>query len=125
MEGTPEETWKSMDCSREVLPHLKVQLDVIAPRVVTAGQELKHTFVYAFCPVSGKPLRGTLHRRVKQGATVLMDDVTQPFELKPGTWSVTAFIVVPPTAPTGHYMMATKLEGETIAFENEQPFDVK
>lgn len=126
MSLNPQEAWRALDCSKKTLPFLKVEQNLVEPLELVAGGELRHTLVYTFCPApTRETIAGTFHRRVKQADTVILHDITFPFEVRPGRWTVTAIIKVPREASPGSYTIETGLEAEKIGFDNEQVFRVK
>jgi hypothetical protein len=122
----PEAIRKALRCDAQTLPFFVVDRNTVTPRVVSGGDELRHIVIYSMCPSpTGEVYTGKLVRRIKLGEVTILDDVTEPFELKPGRWIQTALIRVPPDAPAGKYRFVTLIEVGTMRFDGEQRFEIK
>jgi hypothetical protein len=122
----PEAIRKALRCDSKTLPFFVVDRNTVTPRVVSGGDELRHIVIYSMCPSpTGEVYTGRLVRRIKLDEVTILDDVTEPFELKPGRWIQTALIRVPPDAPAGKYRFVTLIEVGTLRFDGEQRFEIK
>ena len=123
---SPEAVRRSLHCDAQTLPFFVVDRNTITPRVVSGGDELRHIVIYSMCPSpTGEVYTGKLVRRIKLDDATILDDVTEPFELKPGRWILTALIRVPPDAPPGKYRFITLIDVGTLHFDGEQRFEIK
>ncbi|BBA36129.1 hypothetical protein sS8_4199 [Methylocaldum marinum] len=83
----------------------------IDPPAVVLGQSFIHDFVYTVCAQSPSQwVSGKLYRKIFFKGKLIHSE-PQPFDLKPGRWSVKARIEVPPSAKPGNYSLKTEFVG--------------
>lgn len=123
---SPSTVSRAIHCDAQLLPFFVVDRNGITPPRVAGGEKLRHTLIYSMCPnPDGSTLRGRLVRRVRRGDETILEDVTDPFELKPGRWIVTAFVRVPPEAEPGTYTFSVDIQAGTLHYDGTQRFDIK
>ena len=121
----PEEVAAEHGCGERSLPHFSLERNEVNPKRVRAGDELNHRMVYAMCPARPtEVIEGTLVTRFRHKGRVLRSDPLSNFEIKPGRWSVDAFIRVPPGAETGVYALEIAFRSSTLRFEESLEFGV-
>lgn len=95
----------------------------VLPERPKAGREIAHRVVLAACPLAPELLAGTLTRRVsRQGRTLFEDSV--PYTLKPGRWSIDAFVGIPAQAEPGSYRLAVQFVRRGMRLETGSDFAV-
>jgi hypothetical protein len=117
----PEAVWSEQACSEKPLPFFKLEEHAVLPPKAVAGKEVNHRIIYAMCPERPtEVVRGDLYRRIYYKGQVVFEDVAKRFEVKPGKWSVDAFITIPREAEAGVYALETAFSGGRIEFKDSR-----
>lgn len=117
----PEAVWAEYACADKPLPFLKLEENEVLPPRTTAGKEVNHRLVYGMCPkMPSEVVRGDLSRRIYYRGQVVFEDVATSFEVKPGKWSVDAFITIPREAEAGVYSLDTSFSGDRLSFKGSR-----
>ena len=104
---------------------LVVETNEILPPQLNAGKELNHHFTYVMCPaMPSQVIKGKLTRLIHYEGRIIFEDVTDDFELKPGEWSVDAFIDIPPQAEPGVYSFEVRFSSGEHTFSKSRHFVV-
>lgn len=121
-----EDVWDDYDCEDRKLPFATLEESEIRPATVYAGEEFNHHFIYALCPArNAQPIIGTLYRRVYFNNQIVFQDVERNFILKPGKWSVDAFITTPPDAKPGVYRLSLAFNSRGINLDSSSNLTVQ
>lgn len=111
MMASPDKTAKQYPCSPQLGIILVVEEVEAVPVAIRPGEEVNHHLEYAMCnPDPSRPVVGRIIRTLLFRGTPIFRDIT-PYEFKPGTWAVDAFIRVPASAESGVYTIKTVLRG--------------
>lgn len=122
----PNTVWEQYDCSDKKIPFLVIEKNELAPATVNPGEEFNHRLIYALCvEKTAKVIIGNLYRKIYFRGKLVFNDVSKDFELKPGKWSVDAFIAVPPQAKPGIYSLLVVFNSNQISFERSTRLVVK
>ncbi len=94
-------------CDQKRRPFVSIEENEIVPTRLYPGEEFNHQFIYVMCPGKrANVVTGDLYRRIYFNGKVVFKDVSKNFEIKPGKWSVDAFITIPPQAKPGVYSLS-------------------
>jgi hypothetical protein len=108
---------KEYACDSKPLPFLSVTQNSVAPKTLKRGSEFNHRMVYALCASSAtETVRGVLIRRIRYSGHVVFEDKTTDFEMKPGRWTVDAYIGIPKEASPGSYTVEASFESNQISY---------
>ena len=122
----PDKVWEKYQCASKELPMLVVETNEILPPQLNSGEELNHHFTYIMCPASpSQVIKGRLTRLIYYEGRIIFKDITDDFELKPGEWSVDAFVDIPSQAKPGVYSFEVKFSNGEHAFSKSRHFVVK
>jgi len=115
---TPGKIATQYGCARKTQPFATIEEHELLPPRVHPGEELNHRFVYVMCPTrDASVVRGELSRRIYYKGKVVFKDVSKGFEVKPGKWSVDAFITVPSQAEPGVYSLELSFESKLLTLQ--------
>jgi hypothetical protein len=104
---------------------LTVEKVEAVPVAIMSGEEVNHHLQYALCnPDPSLTVAGRITRTLMFRGTPIFRDIT-PYEFKPGTWVVNAFIRVPAGAESGVYAIETVLEAGSKTVQRVCSFTVK
>lgn len=107
--SSAEAVRKELGCEGRKTPLLVLETNEARPAVIRPGQEIHHHMVYAFCPgPAGTPATARLTRTVYAKNRQVLADTDPAFEIRPGRWSVVAYIQTPENAPAGDYELETE-----------------
>jgi hypothetical protein len=113
------------DCPNRPQPWVLLETHQLWPGRLAPEDELNERFVYVLCPAPGQgEVRGTLTRRVLTGRTVIWGPQVSDYDLKPGRWSVDAFLTIPGQAPAGPYEFEVSFETNKLVFRDNKSFTV-
>jgi hypothetical protein len=122
----PASVRREYGCDRRKLPFVTVEEYEVHPTTLSPGDEFNHHFVYALCSEkTARPVIGTLTRQIYFNGKAVFQDVSKNYQLKPGKWSVDAFITVSPKAKPGFYTVQLSFRGGRINFEKTTDLIVK
>jgi hypothetical protein len=111
----PARVWRKLRCDNRKLPYLQVDDNEVIPLRLTAGEKINHHLVYSLCPATpSEVVTARLSRSILYKGDIIFEDVTQNYELKPGRWSVDAFVKVASQAQAGVYSLQVSLSGEDL-----------
>jgi hypothetical protein len=114
----PDKIRKDYNCDKKQLPFASIEDNEVLPPKIHPGDELNHRFVYVMCPTrDASVVAGNLYRRIYFKGKVLFQDVSKNFEIKPGKWSVDAFITVPLKTEPGVYSLELSFESKLFTLQ--------
>ncbi len=121
----PEPVAQKYGCGKRKLPHFELEQNEINPNRIHPGGQINHRIVYALCPRRPtEVVTGTLVTRVRFKGRIVLRDRIPDFELKPGRWSVDAFLRLPESAESGVYALEIHFERDHIRFDESLTFGV-
>ncbi len=121
----PERVWDEYDCDSQKRPFLIVEKNELTPQRVIAGGSFGHRWVYVMCPeLPTAVVEGTLATRIHFKGQPIVQQMDSHFEIKPGRWTVDAFIHLPNDAETGVYAYELEFESEPLLFKKSLTFVV-
>jgi hypothetical protein len=121
----PAEVWEDYRCDRKVRPFLVLERNQVSPRKIRPGGEFNHRLIYAMCPVEpSQVISGDLYRRIYYKGGVVFEDIVRGFEVRPGKWSVDAFITIPEKAELGPYSVEATFTAGRVHFQSRQDLTV-
>lgn len=110
MVASPDTTARHYPCTPQLGFTLTIEDVETVPETARSGEEVNHHLRYALChPDPSRTVAGRIIRTLLFRGTPLSQDVT-PYEFKPGTWEIDAFLRVPADAKSGVYGIQTVLE---------------
>ena len=119
----PNTVRSTYNCDSKKLPFVSLEENELYPTTIYAGQEFNHHLVYVMCSKrSARVIKGNLYRIIYSQGQVVFEDISRNFELKPGKWSVDAFIKAP---KAGVYSMQTVFKSKAVSFEKNSSLTVK
>ncbi len=104
---------REFGCNEHHLFELHLEQSEVVPSRVKSGREVNHRFVYAACTPNDAVQTHRMVRRIMRGGRILFEDRDRTFTLKPGRWTVDAFIGIPPAATAGIYVLEVTIELRT------------
>lgn len=108
--ATPDKVWQKLRCDQRDLPYIQIENSEVIPVRLKAGQRINHHMIYSMCPRGPTEVVPTrLVRHIYYKGTVIFQDANADFELKPGRWSVDAFVTVSDKAEPGIYSLEIEL----------------
>ena len=123
LETFPEQVWDEYDCGSQKQPFLIVERNELTPKTVVAGGNFGHRWVYIMCPaVPTATVEGTLATRIRFKGQPIVQDVDPDFEIRPGRWTVDAFVHLPDDAEPGIYAYEIEFESEPLLFKKSLTF---
>ena len=121
----PEKVEARYGCEKRRLPHFELERNEINPNRIRPGGEINHRIVYALCPLRRtEVVVGTLTTRVRFKGSVVLRESIPDFEIKPGRWSVDAFVRLPENAESGVYALEVEFERGRVRFDESLTFGV-
>lgn len=125
MVRTIEETRQDLGLALDSNITVTMKESEVEPKSVHFGNQIKHTFIYAFYgPQPAKTYKGKITRKFYFKGNVIDED-TKDFEFKPGTWSIDSCIIIPKDAENGIYVIRTILEIEGKKTQKDTEFILK
>jgi len=107
---TPDKIWRKLGCDQRALPYVQVEENEIIPVRLEGGEKINHHMVYSLCPPGPTEVVLTrLTRQIYYKGNIIFQDANTNYELKPGRWSVDAFITVSKKAQPGIYSLKIEL----------------
>ncbi len=126
MIADPAWIWRKLRCNNRTLPYLQVDSNEVIPSRLTAGERINHHMVYSLCPATpSKVVPARLARSILYKGNIIFQDVTDNYELKPGRWSVDAFVKVAEQAQAGVYSLQSTLTNKDLDVTVDAGFVVK
>lgn len=125
LETFPDQVAVEYHCDKRPLPFFQVEESELLPQRVKAGRDFNHRLVYVLCPahptevVAGRLRTSILHR----GSPVYSESIDH--ELKPGRWTLDAFVSLPEHAEPGIYALRAEFRSATGDFEVQGTFAVE
>jgi hypothetical protein len=123
--GSIDAVRREFGCNENRRFALHMEESEVLPRRVHSGREINHRFVYSACTPNDGIEPHPLVRRILHRGRIVFEDRDRRFELKPGRWTVDAFVGIPPAAAPGVYVLEVEIElrkGSSRKLRNE--FDV-
>lgn len=101
---------RELGCNERHPFELHLEQSEVVPRRIKGGREISHRFVYAACTPNDAIQTHSLVRRITHGGRVMFEDRDRKFALKPGRWTVDAFVGIPPATAPGTYALEVVIE---------------
>jgi hypothetical protein len=125
MVASPDATARHYPCTPQLGFTLMIEEVEAVPEIAQPGEEVNHHLRYALChPDPSRTVAGKIVRTLLFRGAPLSQDVT-PYEFKPGTWEIDAFLRVPTDAESGVYSIQTILEAGVKTMRTACSFTVK
>jgi hypothetical protein len=125
LDAFPEQVWDEYDCESQQRPFFVVEQNELTPQKVAAGGNFGHRWVYVMCPtVPTGVVEGKLATRIHFRGQPIVQQVDSHFEIKPGRWTVDAFVHLPDEAEAGVYAYELEYESEPLLFKKSLTFVV-
>jgi len=118
LEASYEVTKKRYPC---VLNVVYLKEFFFRPYKMVPGEQILTRFIYASC--AAEDIRGTIVRQVIHNGKVMLRDTTH-HHFVPGTWSVNAYIQIPPDAAPGAYIFSVNIAAGAQVFKGTHSFQV-
>ncbi len=117
----PDEVWAEHACDQKDLPYLVLDSDEVSPDHVRAGEEFNQHLVYVMCPSApAGVIVGDLYTAIYYQGQIVYSEVEKNFVVKPGKWSVDAFIRVPPESVPGVYSIQAEFKSAQRGFRSSK-----
>jgi hypothetical protein len=111
----PARVWRKLRCDNRPLPYLQIDDNEVIPLRLTAGEKINHHLVYSLCPAKpSEVVSARLSRSILYKGDIIFNDVIDNYELKPGRWSVDAFVKVAEQAQPGVYSLQLTLSNGNL-----------
>lgn len=125
LETFPDAVWEEYDCAERDRPFFQIERNELVPTRVAAGGEFNHHLVYVLCPAEPtEVVAGRLATRIRFKGDPIVRDAVDGYEIKPGRWTVDAFVQLPPNAEPGVYAYEIAFEGGRVRFDEHLTFVV-
>jgi hypothetical protein len=126
LETFPEQVWDEYDCDSQKRPFLVIEKNELTPQRVIAGGNFGHRLVYVMCPaLPTAVVEGTLATRIHFKGQPIVQQMDSHYDIKPGRWTVDAFVHLPDDAEAGVYAYELEFESEPLLFKKSLTFVVK
>ena len=111
----PTRIWRKLRCDNRKLPYAQIDENEIIPARLAAGEKINHHFVYSLCPSQPSKVEyARFTRSILYKGSIIFQDVVNNFELKPGRWSVDAFVTVSDKAEPGVYSLQVTMNSSSL-----------
>ena len=121
----PERVWDEYDCGSQKRPFLIIEKNDLIPQTVIAGGNFGHRLIYVMCPAQPTAVvAGTLATRIHFKGQPIVQQMDSHFEIKPGRWTVDAFVHLPDDAEAGVYAYELEFDSEPLLFKKSLTFVV-
>lgn len=93
----------------------------LQPSRTTSGQQIVSRIVYVSC--YGTRLKGKITRKVTYNGKTLIS-LPEDIDYRPGSWTLTAYIAIPPGARSGGYQLETQMQTGVFRLQETQLFEI-